>query len=154
MKHNSYIVPHRAVHSRSQMKPRKQATTVLVHFSSLAPTPLAVVVQKSDPWFPQIESKLALNTPSTTCQQRADASEVTWSCSWSLCNGRTKFPTQDQSSTADLWCGKFEATTFLSCHLTLEYMMHSLEVKWNGWWGTGFLKHKKQHMNNDKMATL
>jgi hypothetical protein len=30
--------------------------------------------------------------------------------------------------------------SMLTCHLTVEYVMNSREVKWNGWWGTGFLK--------------
>jgi hypothetical protein len=33
--------------------------------------------------------------------------------------------------------------SMLICHLTVEYVMNSWEVKWNGWWGTGFLKTKE-----------
>jgi hypothetical protein len=62
-------------------------------------------------------------------------------------NGRMKLPDHDQSFRPELQYAGFQATRLIDCHLIAEYMVHSREVKWNGWCGTWFLKHKKQHMN-------
>ena len=75
-----------------------------------------------------------------------DASSVESRLDWSklaIANLNSELHKLSPIFSRQLQHGGLLTTWFVDCHLMVEYVMNSLEVKWNGWWGTGFLEMRK-----------